>query len=345
MFQNRYTTRMSGNKRILTTRFTQIRSGGHARLAKSLLSAAVVLGLLSCMLFASSVMAATLRSDTALVSINGTQHDMRILHVDNSQYLYSDSYYVPLRDLFTALGCTVRYDIDRVEAPDAFQVDDETQTFPWYDWREHLVTDDISAQLYGATTFPNANMPIIEAVFPSGEAFYCQLGSTYYTHAGGTPPPILVDGKTYVPIRAVAYLLGGDNNVQWDGQKGDTYYEGKVTWDEANRSLIIDENAACPFDAYVQTRASLNADGSRILSLKENHAYAFCVVQNEADLSQLTLLAINKYTGSVILLDRIPNTPLLYIEFLDDREDAFALYLGGDPSDSQNLYNIYTVSE
>ncbi|UKI35252.1 MAG: hypothetical protein L6V93_13730 [Clostridiales bacterium] len=124
------------------------------------------------------------------------------------------------------------------------------KAFPQYGWdgEERYAVDEISEQMYGATTSANTNMPIIEIVSPKGKKYYCQVGSCIF-NGMWTPPVVVSDGKAYVSVRAIAMYLVPDeisykeaSMIGWDDIANDTYYEGRLTLDEENMTVTINEN-------------------------------------------------------------------------------------------------------
>lgn len=349
MFTRFYTTRMSGNKKVLQTRFEQIRNRRKSRTAKAVCAAMAVTGLVCTMLFATLVMASSMTWGNAEVTINAKTYSMQVVHIANERYLPNDSYYIPLRDVFTALGCTVNYDVDRTNIPGPFQTAAATETFPDYDWRANMVTDDITAQIYGATTGASTNMPVIEITTPSGEREYCQLGAELSSFAW-SPPPVLLEGKTYIPIRALAYFVGGDSNVQWNDQTHDTYYVGKLTWDSSANTLVIDHNASPMFERYLNTIADLNTNGRRVMQRVENDRYVFCLTDGYTDAQHETLLAVDKHTGTAVKLDDIDMSlsHRLRLAFDGDRTGAIVLNLLVFDENGEGVlqhYRTYTVTQ
>ncbi len=344
MFQSLYTTSMSSNKKALQLRFYSIRRKKPA-FAKwlALLVSAAVLTATAC---ATLVMAAYDGWETAngSLTIDGKTHAIEIVQVENSAYLPTDSYYIPLRAAFERLGCRVNYGVPESAAPAVFQSAD--RTFPFYAWEgeQALVTDNLTMQLYGATTGANANMPIIEIVSPGGEAVYCQVASCMYSWAFA-PPVILMDGTAYLPIRALAYYVGGDDNVQWDGAAHDTYYEGVLTWDAANSAIVIDPSAKREL-AYKDTLLSFNTGGRRVMQHIENRDFVFCLVKNGADDAGETVMVIDKHTGQFVESDRFDGQTAarLRMQFTADADNVVALSLFTD-NGQLTLYKTYQMEE
>jgi len=103
-------------------------------------------------------------------------------------------------------------------------------------WKKAYATDAVKQYIYGATTGFNRQMPIVEMT-KSGKTQYCQVGSLEYS-VGTAAPPIIYEGNVYIPLRAVANILGGIENVQWNGK--DTYYEGVLTFRKEDLTVSID---------------------------------------------------------------------------------------------------------
>ncbi len=247
MLENLYTTKMSGNKKVLQKRFTKIRSksGGLAKI----MSLVMTLVLLAALTTATVVMAAVdgLEINNGIIIVDGKKQTIDIRHIENTRYLHTDSYYVPLRKAFEALGCRVNYNVPKSDLPGYMQ---GSVSFPLYAWegRENSVTDFVTQQIYGATTGANTNMPAIEVISQNGEKWYCQVGSERYTNAWA-PPVLIIDDTAYISIRAIAYYLipeneNADYSVLWDGVAHDTYYSGRLTFDEEELTLTIDTAGA-----------------------------------------------------------------------------------------------------
>lgn len=343
MFENYYTTRMSSSKKALQKRFTKIRT------KKSRFSGPAA-ALLTVLVFASILCATVaMAAYDGLVTANGTlfvngkDTPIQIVHIQNSEHLYTDSYYVPLRTAFEALGCTVNYSVDRNTAPDAFQ---HTQnSFPEYAWegKEKLVTDAVTMQIYGATDNTNQNMPIIEVLSPSGERWYGQIASRYFTK-GYAPPLVLIEGTAYMPIRALAAYVDGD--IEWDGAAHDSFYVGKLTWNPDEFSIVIDENAKSPYN-YQNTQTALNSDGKKIVQRVENREYIFSLVENYDDTAGETFIIINKRTGETAAVEKLGEdiAPRIRIEFTDDPDEITLLLIQDSADYGLVPYRNYRVSD
>jgi len=108
---------------------------------------------------------------------------------------------------------------------------------PQYYLKDYVKTD-VDRYIYGATYHFNRQMPIIEMV-KDDEVWACQIGSTRYNELIPAGAVVLIDGKTYIPLRAVAYIVGGQDNVKWNSEKRDTYFEGALTFNEAENIVTI----------------------------------------------------------------------------------------------------------
>lgn len=311
MLENLYTTKMSANKKLLQNRFTKIRSKS-GRISK-LMALVMAVAIAVTMLCATVVMAAVdgLEIDNGIVIVNGERQTMDIKHIENSQYLHTDSYYVPLRQVFELLGCSVHYDVSKSTVPSYMQ---GTQSFPYYSWegKENLAVDSVTQQIYGATTGANTNMPVIEVVSGSGEKRYCQIGSERYTNAWA-PPVLLMDHTAYISIRAVAYYLIPENedagySILWDEVAHDTYYSGRLTFDEEALTLTIDTGAGAGAYAHREILTALRqSEQVRIMQLIENRKYVVCMVENYSQPNAETCISIEKATGKVAQLDTFPS--------------------------------------
>lgn len=251
MFERLYTTKMSADKKSLQKRFSKIRShNGKFSKVMAMLMASIVAVTMLC---ATIVMAAFdgLETTNGIFVLNEQSHGIDIVHIQNNLAVHTDSYYIPLREVFELLGYQVTYDVDKSKYADLMG----RHTFPVYDyvdmitledgtvmtynadeWKRQFVKNEIDQYIYGQTERTNAQMPIIE-MEKYGETEYCQIGSKNYSK-GYAPAPILISGKTYIPLRAVAYYVGSEN-VKWDDRKHDTYFEGTFTFDEENMTVTI----------------------------------------------------------------------------------------------------------
>lgn len=306
MLENFYTTKMSGNKKALQKRFTRIRS--HQSRAAKITAAAMAVVLVTGGVLANIVMAGVLNEGKNII-INGKEYDIRPILVENQRYLHTDSYYLPLRAVFEALGCCVSYNVDRSSIPEVWAVRDNTAEFPQYkDWHLNLVKDDITAQIYGATTGKNKNMPVIEIESANGSKWYCQIGSEYYTNAWA-PPVITIDGTAYIPMRAIAYYLIPDGedkgaSILWDEVAHDTYFMGRLSWDEAAGIITIDTNAEAGVAAYIKAYEQLqDMTDMGITQRMESRKYLVCTVENFKDENTETVIAMDKATGKIAILD------------------------------------------
>ena len=266
-----------------------------------------------------------------VISINGTVQEVTPIHLNNERYLNTDSWYVPLRNVFETLGCEVNYDVGY----DKIGLNRIIQSFPKYEWREKLVIDNITSQLYGATIAFNDNMPVIEVKSQEGHSMFCQIGSEAYLPFSSGPPPIILNDKTYVSIALVDRFLAQNTDnpdinvsVYWDSQAHDTHYEGKVTWNDETNSLYID-TAASPVKAnYDDALKFFNTGKKRIMQRKENTKYVFCLVENYADNDHQSFIAVNKADGKSVKICDIDNkiTHQISIEFDKENTDLILLY-------------------
>ena len=253
MLENLYTTKMSMDKKKLQNRFTKIRSK-NGRISK-LMALATSVAIAVTMLCATVVMAAVVNEEENFF-INGKGYTITPILIENKLELHTDSYYVPLRDTFEALGYDVFYDVDKSKYENLMGV----FTFPQYDsepyskkiddeilkeiirtpqyYLKNFVKTDVDRYIYGATYHFNRQMPIIEMV-KGNEVWTCQIGSTRYNKMIPAGAVVLIDGKTYIPLRAVAYIVGGQDNVKWNSEKRDTYFEGALTFNEVENTVTI----------------------------------------------------------------------------------------------------------
>lgn len=256
MFENMYTTKMSSSKRTLQKRFTKIRSksGRPAKIMSFVTTAA-----LAAALAAATAVAAAADNAEKNFFINGKAFAITPVLIENFHSTHTDSYYVPLRDTFEALGYDVIYDADKSKYSDMISdeifplfdnndwdifTDPETgeeirlSNKVYNDWKRSLVTDNVDIYIYGATYSLNTQLPIIEMV-KDGKTEFCQIGCWEMSY-GYAAPPVLIGDRAYIPLRAVAGLVGGYDCVKWNAEKHDTYYEGALTFDEETLTVTID---------------------------------------------------------------------------------------------------------
>lgn len=253
MLENLYTTKMSMNKKKLQSRFSKIRSHS-GKLSKI---AAMAMTLMVLMTFAcASVVVASVVNEEKNFFINGKGYAITPILIENKLEVHTDSYYVPLRDTFEALGYEIFYDVDKTKYEEFM----DEFTFPQYDAESYIsetnyelgiqifhepqyymkdyVKTDVDRYIYGATHLFNRQMPIIEMV-KGDEIWACQIGSTRYNKYIPAGAVVLIDSKAYIPLRAIAHILGGQDNVKWNDEKRDTYFEGVLNFDETENTVII----------------------------------------------------------------------------------------------------------
>ena len=253
MLENIYTTKMSAERKQLQNRFTKIRSrsGKLSKIAASIMAVVIAITFVC----ATVVMAAVVNEEEKFF-INGKGYAITPILIENKLEVHTDSYYVPLRDTFEALGYDVFYDVDKSKYENFM----DEFTFPQYDsepysekvdnefikeilhtpqyYLKDYVKTDVDRYIYGATYHFNRQMPIIEMV-KGDEVLACQIGSERYYPFIPAGAVVLIDGKTYIPLRAVAHIVGGQDNVKWDNEKRDTYFEGTLTFNEAENTVTI----------------------------------------------------------------------------------------------------------
>lgn len=256
MFKKYYTTQMSDSARELQTRFTKIRSGITARArVMSALTAAVIALASIC----ASVVMAAVDGSTDHFFINGTGYNITPVLIENTMATHTDSYYVPLRATFEALGYEVYYDVDKSKYQDrigkySFPLYDNDPIYighdmdtgeeymvdnsAYYELLKTSVTNQADMYIYGATGVRlNAEMPIIEMT-KDGKTEYCQVGCEDYSY-GHALPPVIIGSEVYVQLRAVANYVGGIDNIKWSDEAHDTYFDGALTFDEENLTVTI----------------------------------------------------------------------------------------------------------
>lgn len=258
MFNKFYTTQMSANHKQLQTRFVKMRSksGRFSKIMAAVMTIVLVLTL-ACV----TIVVAAVDNEPKNFFINDKGYAIKPVLVENSMATHTDNYYVPLRDTFEALGYKVYYDVDKAKysnllGKENFPVYDNEQitrffdsetnemieidNSPYYNWLRSLVTDSIDIYIYGSTGRINPQMPIIE-MEKDGITEYCQIGSQDMSF-GYSLAPILIDGKTYIPLRAVANIaakISGEVCVAWNDESHDTYFTGAVTFDETTMTVNI----------------------------------------------------------------------------------------------------------
>lgn len=324
MLENLYTTKMSANKKTLQNRFSKIRS--KTRRISKLMALVMSVVIAAAILCATIVMAAVdgLEINNGIIIVNGKKQTIDIQHIENSRYLNTDSYFVPLRRTFEMLGCKVNYNVPKSNAPDYMQSSD---SFPFYAWegQENLVTNFVTQQIYGATTGANANMPVIEVISQNGEKWYCQIGSERYTNNAWAPPVLLIDNTAYISIRAIAYYLIPENedvaySVLWDDVAHDTYYSGRLTFDDESLTLTIDTGANAGNSPHVDTLKSLlTNEALQIVQRMESRNYVVCMIENYSRTDAQTCVSIDKATGKIAQLDTFPSNMAfrLHLSFTD----------------------------
>lgn len=254
MLENLYTTKMSADKKTLQNRFSKIRSGS-GRLSK--IMAAVMSCAVAMTMLGGVIVMAAVGNEEKNFFIDGKGYAIEPILIENKLATHTDNYFVPLRKTFEALGYEVHYDVDKSKyqklmdkhysfpAYDSVinyeQLDDEGNTYlvNWnsYEWHKPLVTNNVDYYIYGATGRMNGQLPIIEMIKNEVTEF-CQIGSREYSH-GYAIAPVLINGTAYIPLRAVANIVGGVDNVKWDGAKHDTYFDGVLTFNEAENTVTV----------------------------------------------------------------------------------------------------------
>ena len=101
MLEKLYTTKMSAGKNSLQKRFVKIRSH-HGKASRFIAFAAALLFLIT-MLFA-TVAVASIVNEKKTFFVNGKGYAITPILIENQLEVHTDSYYVPLRDTFEALG-------------------------------------------------------------------------------------------------------------------------------------------------------------------------------------------------------------------------------------------------
>lgn len=257
MLENIYTTKMSANKKQLQSRFYKIRARG-GRFSKTM--AAVMALVLCVMMLSATVVMAAVGNEPKNFFIDGKGYAIEPILIENQLATHTDNYYVPLRKTFEALGYTVTYDADKAgyerymdsdynfPSYDSVIPDDEfydeeydewvtLKGYNAYAWQKPLVTNEAEYYIYGATGQMNRQMPVIEMT-KNDIIEFCQVGSRRYS-TGYALAPVLIDGVAYLPLRAVANIVGGIDTVQWNDAAHDTYFEGALTFDEETMTVQI----------------------------------------------------------------------------------------------------------
>lgn len=253
MLKNIYTTKMSASKKQLQNRFSKIRSKN--RKFSKIMSSVTALALASTLLFATVTVSAW-ANDEKNFFVNNKGYSIPCVLIENELATRNDNYYVPLRKTFEALGYSVRYDADKEKYANlmgyyifpAFEtkvhfehtLDDGTKYINEhnsYEWQKALITNEVDYYIYGATLRMNSQMPVIEMT-KDGVTEFCQIGSREYSK-GYALSPVLIEGTAYIPIRAVANIIGGEDNVKWDDKNHDTYFEGVLNFSEEENKIVI----------------------------------------------------------------------------------------------------------
>lgn len=250
MFENFYTTKMDSGKKRLKQRFLAIRQKPQksAKALSVFAAGAVLLSAICGGVIASN--AGNFGEELANLSINGKKDYINVVNLKNKKYLNNDSYYVPLREIFEKLGAEVKWDVETDDTvANVFKRGSKKYTFPYfaYEGLENLATDETMLYIYGGSSRPTSNMPVVEIDFKNGKRFNCQPGCEMYSEIGGkylfswAPPVVLIDGKAYIPLRAVANIISkeGEEAVKWNDDAHDTYFEGSLTFDKNENSIVI----------------------------------------------------------------------------------------------------------
>lgn len=241
---------MAGTKNILKRRFIMIKNRKKISKSARITSVIMTVVLLLTTVCASGVFANTPNSDNGTIVIGENSYKTDIIHIENVRHTNTDSYFIPLRDVFEILGATVEYNVERVNVPTVYETKASLYPFPQYAWPgiENYVTSEELNYIYGATTGTNTNMPIIKITLDNYE-WFCQIGCEMYSEINAetlfdwAPPVIMVNDNTaYMPIRALATILGGLDSVKWDPEIEDSYYEGVVSFDAEKLEIKIDNN-------------------------------------------------------------------------------------------------------
>lgn len=66
---------------------------------------------------------------------------------------------------------------------------------------------------------------------------YSEIGGEYLS--SWAPPVVIMEDKAYIPLRAVANIIGGNESVKWDDAAHDTYFDGALKFDKENKNIII----------------------------------------------------------------------------------------------------------
>ena len=265
MLEDLYTTKMSSSTKVLQKRFTKIRSK-NSNIAKVMtLGISIMLALT---LGIATVVMAAVGNEEKNFMVNGKGYSITPVLLENQLATHTESYYVPLRETFEALGYKVYYDVDKTK----YQNFIGRYTFPEYDaasyqvsledgtpynrepmrWQKEFVKNDVDKYIYGATSKFNNQMPILEMV-KDGQTIACQIGSKKYVPNIPAAAVVLIDGKTYIPLRALAYIanssitsndnensiIWNDDCVKWDDEKHDIYFDGNLTFNEDTLTITI----------------------------------------------------------------------------------------------------------
>lgn len=247
MFENFYTTKMSMGKKCIKERFEKMRrkTGRKERIISFISAFALLAAAVCATAFAAGIN--EISKEKANLEINGEKSYISIVHLKNKKYLNTDSYYVPLREMAEKLGAEVKYDVDRSDVARVYSDSASKNTFPYFAYQglEELAADDVMLWIYGGSTGTLKNEPVIEIAFKNGKRFNCQPGCEMYSEIGGeylsswAPPVVIMEDKAYIPLRAVANIIGGNESVKWDDAAHDTYFDGALKFDKENKNIII----------------------------------------------------------------------------------------------------------
>lgn len=132
--------------------------------------------------------------------------DDKIMEFDAQPQKINDRVMVPMRFIFETLGATVMWD-------------EETETISAFRSAENGESTIIILQINNANAFVNTETIELDS------------------------PPVLVDGRTLVPVRFVSEALGCD--VDWDGDKGIVYITSKTEEEqdkEENDGFVMEKD-------------------------------------------------------------------------------------------------------
>ena len=162
---------------------------------------------------------------------------------------------------------------------------------------------------------------------------------------------MLIEDTSYISIRAIAYYLipeneDADYSILWDAVTHDTYYLGRLTFDEETLTLTIDTNAGAGSRAHKDTlNTILENDAFRIMQRIESRNYLVCMIENYTQANAETCISIDKATGKIAQLETFPPDVAVRLGLSFENENTFVLkqtILNSDELQEIRRYDLST---